>query len=49
MTPHEAARIQGFPDYFSFDSATSATELRQMIGNAVAPALSFALITKLLG
>ena len=48
ITPHEAARIQGFPDYFSFSSATSTTQLRQMIGNAVAPALSFTIITKLL-
>ena len=49
LTPHEAARIQGFPDYFSFDNTSSITELRQMIGNAVAPVLSYAIITKLLG
>lgn len=40
ITPHEAARIQGFPDYFSFRGNASMTELRKMIGNAVAPALS---------
>ena len=40
ITPHEAARIQGFPDYFSFGENASMTELRKMIGNAVAPALS---------
>lgn len=48
ITPHEAARIQGFPDYFSFDEIKSITELRQMIGNAVAPKLSFEIVTRLL-
>lgn len=48
ITPHEAARIQGFPDYFSFDEVKSVTELRQMIGNAVAPALSSEILKRLL-
>ena len=48
ITPHEAARIQGFPDYFSFSRATSVTGLRQMIGNAVAPALASTLIATLM-
>jgi DNA (cytosine-5)-methyltransferase 1 len=39
ITPHEAARIQGFPDFFSFTKATKATALREMIGNAVPPPL----------
>ncbi|MGH9586842.1 MAG: DNA cytosine methyltransferase [Acidobacteriaceae bacterium] len=37
LTCHEAARIQGFPDFFSFSCCTSVTALREMIGNAVPP------------
>jgi DNA (cytosine-5)-methyltransferase 1 len=48
ITPHEAARIQGFPDYFSFARAKSLTALRKMIANAVAPVVSSTLITALL-
>ena len=39
LTAHEAARIQGFPDYFDFVSVTRRTDLATMIGNAVPPAL----------
>ncbi|MFB8145361.1 DNA cytosine methyltransferase [Microbacterium sp. NPDC056003] len=39
LTAHEAARIQGFPDYFSFSSAAKRADLATMIGNAVPPAL----------
>lgn len=34
LTPHEAARIQFFPDFFSFDGL-ARTELCKAIGNAV--------------
>lgn len=44
LTPHEAARLQGFPDYFSFDSAVSRTELAVIIGNAVQPQLTASLV-----
>lgn len=37
LTCREAARIQGFPDFFDFGEARPITELRQMIGNAVPP------------
>lgn len=40
LTPHEAARIQGFPDYFDFSSVDRRADLATMIGNAVPPALS---------
>ncbi|WP_096085494.1 DNA cytosine methyltransferase [Agaribacterium haliotis] len=46
INPREAARIQGFPDYFSFDHITKVTELRKMIANAVPPQLTYC-ITKL--
>jgi DNA (cytosine-5)-methyltransferase 1 len=36
LTCHEAARIQGFPDFFRFE-ASRKTDLREMIGNAVPP------------
>ena len=48
ITPHEAARIQGFPDYFDFNSARKVTALREMIGNAVPPPVAAVLLTALL-
>lgn len=39
LTAHEAARIQGFPDYFDFSSVVKRADLATMIGNAVPPAL----------
>jgi DNA (cytosine-5)-methyltransferase 1 len=47
LTHHEAARIQGFPDYFDFSATTRRTSLATMIGNAVPPALSKAIFLKL--
>ena len=41
LTPHEAARIQGFPEYFDFRAITKRTILHQMIGNAVPPVMAF--------
>ncbi|WP_394554614.1 DNA cytosine methyltransferase [Agromyces sp. MMS24-JH15] len=35
LTAHEAARIQGFPDYFDFSACPTRTALATMIGNAV--------------
>jgi len=37
ITPHEAARIQGFPDFFDFTKVTLRTSLHTMIANAVPP------------
>jgi DNA (cytosine-5)-methyltransferase 1 len=48
LTPHEAARIQGFPDYFRFDGAVTRTQLSVIIGNAVPPALTRLLATRLI-
>lgn len=48
LTPHEAARIQGFPDYFRFDATVTRTQLAVIIGNAVPPALSRVLTARLL-
>ena len=35
LTPHEAARLQLFPDFFDFSSIESRRALARMIGNAV--------------
>lgn len=48
ITAHEAARIQGFPDYFKFAPVAKLTALREMIGNAVAPPMAGVLLKLLL-
>jgi len=45
ITAHEAARIQGFPDFFDFSAARTHTQLRTMIANAVPPQLTAAIVT----
>jgi DNA (cytosine-5)-methyltransferase 1 len=40
LTPHEAARIQGFPDYFQFAPVSGRGSLAMMIANAVPPGLA---------
>lgn len=47
LTPHEAARIQTFPDYFDFGD-TRRSALARMIGNAVPPLLNVVLGERLL-
>ncbi len=47
LTPHEAARLQGFPDYFRFDGVQLRSDLATLIGNAVPPALSRTLLATL--
>lgn len=42
ITPHEAARLQTFPDWFSFGNA-SRSHIAAMIGNAVPPLFAAAL------
>lgn len=48
LTPHEAARLQCFPDSFSFEPAETRTSLANMIGNAVPMKLSYVLCLELL-
>lgn len=48
LTAHEAARLQGFPDFFDFSSVKGVTALRAMIGNAVPPQLTALLVSRLL-
>lgn len=40
ITPHEAARIQGFPDFFDFSAVSTRRSLQNLIGNAVPPLMS---------
>jgi DNA (cytosine-5)-methyltransferase 1 len=47
ITPHEAARIQFFPDFYTFPS-TKRTLLQTVIGNAVPPKLGYAVALHLL-
>jgi DNA (cytosine-5)-methyltransferase 1 len=48
ITPHEAARIQGLPDWLEFDIVKKRTDLHQMIGNAVPPVLSMELFKQII-
>jgi len=43
LTPHEAARLQLFPDYFDFSPVTRRTSWARMIGNAAPMKLSYVL------
>ena len=43
ITPHEAARLQTFPDWYDFGKGTTRAALATMIGNAVPPLLMVAL------
>lgn len=48
LTPHEAARIQFFPDWFDFSAARTRDLLARVIGNAVPPKLGYVLARYLL-
>ncbi|UOQ88057.1 DNA cytosine methyltransferase [Agromyces endophyticus] len=48
LTAHEAARIQGFPDYFDFSACPTRSALATMIGNAVPPQLGSAIFEEIL-
>ena len=48
LTPHEAARLQFFPDWFSFSSLVGRTSLAKMIGNAVPMKLGYVFCLELL-
>lgn len=48
LTPHEAARIQGFPDYFEFAPMPTRSSLATMIANAVPPEFARRIIRQVL-
>jgi DNA (cytosine-5)-methyltransferase 1 len=43
LTPHEAARLQTFPDFFKFSATSHRGAWARMIGNAVPPLLACAI------
>jgi DNA (cytosine-5)-methyltransferase 1 len=44
LTPHEAARLQTLPDWFEWgETASRRSAIARMIGNAVPPAVTFAI------
>lgn len=47
ITPHEAARIQGFPDFYDFSGVEKRLTLHTMIANAVPPRLAASVILAL--
>jgi DNA (cytosine-5)-methyltransferase 1 len=49
LVPHEAARLQFFPDSFDFSTVKLRTSLANMIANAVPMILSFVCLLQLLG
>lgn len=48
LTPHEAARLQFIPDFFTFDEVDSRTAMALLIGNAVPPKLTYVIALELL-
>jgi len=48
ITPHEAARLQCFPDFFDFSRARTRSSLARMIGNAAPMKLSYIVCLELL-
>ena len=48
LTPHEAARLQFFPEFFDFSQVEKRTSLAEMIGNAVPMKLSYVFCLELL-
>lgn len=48
LTPHEAARVQTFPDYFKFN-CKNRTKINRMLGNAVPPLMAKHIFQNLVG
>ncbi len=49
ITPHEAARLQFLPDFFSFGAVNTRSAWAQLIGNAVPPLLTMRIAESALG
>ena len=47
ITPHEAARIQGFPDFYDFSMVQGRVAIQDLIGNAVPPMLASEILTRI--
>jgi DNA (cytosine-5)-methyltransferase 1 len=49
LTAHEAARLQTFPDFYTFPATATRTQLAQLIANAVPPLANAAIAHSVLG
>ena len=47
LSPHEAARVQTFPDFFDMKMINKRTDLHTLIGNAVPPLMARHVLSKL--
>ncbi len=47
LSPHEAARVQTFPDFFDLKMIKKRTDLHTLIGNAVPPLMAKHVLSKL--
>lgn len=48
LTPHEAARVQTFPDFFDLTLIDNRTDLHDLIGNAVPPLMAKHILSRLM-
>jgi DNA (cytosine-5)-methyltransferase 1 len=48
LSPHEAARVQTFPDFFDFTMINKRTDMHDLIGNAVPPLMAKHILSKLI-
>lgn len=48
LTPHEAARVQTFPDFFDLTIIDKRTDLHDLIGNAVPPLMAKHILSRLI-
>ena len=48
LTPHEASRVQTFPDFFDLTVIKKRTDMHDLIGNAVPPLMAKHLLTRLI-
>ena len=48
LSPHEAARVQTFPDFYDFTMINKRTDLHDLLGNAVPPLMAKHILSKLI-
>lgn len=46
LTPHEAARIQGLPDFLDFSGISKRTVMQDLLGNAVPPTVASTVLVR---
>lgn len=48
LSPHEAARVQTFPDFYDFTMINKRTDMHDLLGNAVPPLMAKHILSKLI-